>query len=118
MGQQTHIVFMNNVLMFDNWIKSGLIYINDILDQNWCITQQFIHVLDKIKNKSNWMSQYSMLKKAIPLKCQSLIWEEKSYKTELNIDRNVCTCIIRKSQSKLEDIDNATIYDTLLRKRT
>jgi hypothetical protein len=30
----TFILFKNNSLMFDNWINSDLIYINDILNEN------------------------------------------------------------------------------------
>ena len=37
--------------MFDNWINSDLIYINDILNENAEISQNLI--LDKLKYKNN-----------------------------------------------------------------
>ena len=47
--------------MFDNWINSDLIYINDILSENGEIRQNLI--LYKIKYKNNWISEYICLKK-------------------------------------------------------
>ena len=47
--------------MFDNWINSDLIYINDILSENGEISQNLI--LYKIKYKNNWISEYICLKK-------------------------------------------------------
>ena len=41
-------MFKNKSLMFDNWINSDLIYINDILNENGEISQNLI--LDKFKN--------------------------------------------------------------------
>jgi hypothetical protein len=41
--------------MFDNWINSDLIYINDILSENGEISQNLI--LYKIKYKNNWISE-------------------------------------------------------------
>jgi hypothetical protein len=38
-------MFKNKSLMFDNWINSDLIYINDILNENGEINQNLI--LDK-----------------------------------------------------------------------
>jgi hypothetical protein len=46
-------VFINKSLMFDNWINSDLIYINDILNENGEISQNLI--LDKLKYKNNWI---------------------------------------------------------------
>jgi hypothetical protein len=48
------IIFKNKSLMFDNWINSDLIYINDILNENGEISQNLI--IDKLKYKNNWMS--------------------------------------------------------------
>ena len=48
--------------MFDNWINSDLIYINDILNENGEISQNLI--LDKLKNKNNWISEFICLKKS------------------------------------------------------
>jgi hypothetical protein len=47
-------MFKNKSLMFDNWINSDLIYINDILNENGEISQNLI--LDKLKYKNNWIN--------------------------------------------------------------
>jgi hypothetical protein len=49
-------MFKNKSLMFDNWINSDLIYINDILNENGEISQNLI--LDKLKYKHNWISEF------------------------------------------------------------
>jgi hypothetical protein len=61
------IVFKNKSLMFDNWINSYLIYINDISNENGEISQSLI--LDKLKYKNNWISEFICLHKAIPNEC-------------------------------------------------
>jgi hypothetical protein len=58
-----NIFIIKIFLMFDNWINSDLIYINDILNENGEISQNLI--LDKLKYKNNWISEFICLKKAI-----------------------------------------------------
>jgi hypothetical protein len=41
---------------------SGIFFVNDIIDNFGKITQEFI--LHKLKNKSNWISEFSILKKS------------------------------------------------------
>jgi hypothetical protein len=53
-------MFKNTSLMFDNWINSDLIYINDILDENGEIIYNFIS--DKLKYMTNWISEFICLK--------------------------------------------------------
>ena len=65
------IMFKNKSLMFDNWINSDLIYINDILNENGEISQNLI--LDKLKYKNNWISEFICLKKAIPYRLKTLL---------------------------------------------
>ena len=48
------IMLKNKSLMFDNWINSDLIYINDILNENGEISPNLI--LDKLKYNNNWIS--------------------------------------------------------------
>ena len=52
-------MFKNKSLMFDNWINSDLIFINDSLNENGEINQNLI--LDKLKYKNNWMSEFICL---------------------------------------------------------
>jgi len=49
-----HITFENKPIVFENWIKSDLIYVNDILDSTKTLSSKFI--LEKLKFKSNWIA--------------------------------------------------------------
>jgi hypothetical protein len=47
-----------NIYFFKEWINSGIFVVNDIIDNNGKIMQEFI--LHKLKNKSNWISEFSI----------------------------------------------------------
>ena len=44
----------HKTLLFNNWINSDLIYVNDILDENGEIPHNCI--LNCLNNKSNWIT--------------------------------------------------------------
>jgi hypothetical protein len=50
------ITFEFIFLFFKEWINSGIFFANDIIANNGKITQEFI--LHKLKNKSNWISEF------------------------------------------------------------
>ena len=56
-----HITFENKPIVFENWIKSDLIYINDILDSTKSVSSKFI--LEKLKCKSNWIVEFNIVNK-------------------------------------------------------
>jgi hypothetical protein len=64
------ITFEFFFFFFKEWINSGIFFANDIIDNNGKITQEFI--LHKLKNKSNWISEFSILIKAFPQKLHKL----------------------------------------------
>jgi hypothetical protein len=49
---------VQNIHFFKEWINSGIFVVNDIIDNNGKIMQEFI--LHKLKNKSNWISEFSI----------------------------------------------------------
>ncbi len=55
------ITFKNKTILFQNWIKSGLIYINDIIDDQGKISENYI--INKLIKKSNWISEINILKR-------------------------------------------------------
>ena len=65
-------------LLFNNWINSDLIYVNDILDENGEISHNFI--LNRLNNKSNWITEFTIMKKAIPKEWVDIIKTENSKK--------------------------------------
>ena len=58
-----HITFENKPVVFENWIKSDLIYVNDILDATKTLSSKFI--LENLKLKSNWIAEFNIVKKSI-----------------------------------------------------
>ena len=56
------IKFDHKTLLFNNWINSDLIYVNDILDENGEISHNFI--LNRLNNKSNWITEFTIMKKS------------------------------------------------------
>jgi hypothetical protein len=55
-----------------------LIYVNDILDENGEISHNFI--LNCLNNKSNWITEFTIMKKAIPKEWVDIIKTENSKK--------------------------------------
>ena len=80
------IMFKNKSLMFDNWINSDLIYINDILNENGEISQNLI--LDKLIYKNNWISEFISLKKAIPNEWYHTLQAQNSIKSVVNFQKD------------------------------
>jgi hypothetical protein len=64
--------------IFKEWINSGMFFINDIIDNNVKITQEFI--LHKLKSKSNLISEFSILEKAFPKNWIDILKTESSFK--------------------------------------
>ena len=58
------IMHRNKVLIFKNWIKSNIITIRDLLNQQGKISENII--LNKLDEQSNWISQLAIVKKSIP----------------------------------------------------
>jgi hypothetical protein len=73
-----------------NWIKSGIIFINDILDE-YCHISEY-KIIAKLRNKQNWISKLNILKKAIP----------KLWKETLIIQDSIKTQVIQKKNVKIE----------------
>ena len=80
------IMFINKSLMFDNWINSDLIYINDILNENGEIGQNLI--LDKLKYKNNWISEFICLIKAMPNEWYHTLQAQNSIKIVVNVQKD------------------------------
>jgi hypothetical protein len=50
-------------LLFNNWINSNLVYINDLLDEKGKLTEEFI--CKKLKCNLNWISEIYTFKKGL-----------------------------------------------------
>ena len=104
------IKFGNKCLFFKNWVKSGLIFINDIIDKKGNLTETFI--LEKLENKCNWISEFHILKMSIPKEWFSILSKENSIYSKVNI----CTTKIRWRNNLLnaEELNNKMFYNVLV----
>ena len=50
-------------IFFQHWIKSRIIFVNDVLFQNGTVDQCIIY--RQLKNTKNWMAETKILKMAI-----------------------------------------------------
>ena len=72
--------------MFDNWINSDLIYINDILNENGEISPNLI--LDKLKYKNNWISEFICLQKVIHNEWYHTLQAQNFIKSVVNFQKD------------------------------
>jgi predicted ATPase len=86
MYSNKYIKFNNKSLIYKNWIDSNLLYVNDITDENGRVSQDYL--IEKLKNKIIFFSEFSRLKKAIPKEWYVQLSEEKSVKTTINIKKS------------------------------
>ena len=73
------IKFDHKTLLFNNWINIDLIHVNDILDENGERSHNFI--LSRLNNKSNWITEFTITKNAIPKEWVDIIKTENSPKS-------------------------------------
>ena len=68
--------------MLENWINSGIIFINDTIDDQGNISQ--VVIPQNLICKQNWMSETSIVKKS-----NSAEWK-KIIENEVNHDKGEC----------------------------
>ena len=107
------ITSKNRYLLFKNWINSNLIFVNDILDDNGKLSEK--HILSKLENKTNWISEFSILKKAIPKEWVLCLSCENSIKTKVNIKKN--KWVWNNQFIDINIITNKCFYMSLLKKK-
>jgi hypothetical protein len=76
-----YIKFKGNCLVKVNWIKSGIIFIYDILDEYGHISEY--KIIAKLRNKQNWISELNILKKAIPKQWTDILITQDSIKPQV-----------------------------------
>ena len=82
-----YIKFQNKCLVFTQWIKDNIYCMNDIINDQGYITQDYI--LSKLSNKSNWISEFTRLKNSIPKEWINILKSEDSIKTNVKTDLNL-----------------------------
>ena len=81
-----------------------------MIDENGDIRQNFI--LNKLKNKTNWIAEFMTIKRAIPKEWIDILQSESSIKTTVNIDK--CSFSFGRANINLKDLNNKYIYKSLI----
>jgi hypothetical protein len=66
--------------------------VNDITDENGRVSQDYL--IEKLKNKIIFFSEFSRLKKAIPKGWYVQLSEQKSVKTTINIKKKILFLLV------------------------
>ena len=105
-----HIQFKGKGIIFKSWIESGILFVNDIIHPSSGKIDEHI-ILDKLKNKSNWISQINIIKNVIPR-----IW-----KIALNSNASTKTYVKTTLEIKINhlcvlNLCNKDFYSIMVRK--
>ena len=106
-----YIKFRGQCLIFKNWIESGIIFINDIIDINGNISDVFL--LNKLRNKCDWISEISKLKAAIPTSWKTILKDEHSIKSKIKTSSKL-RIYINKKLIDIDSTQNKQIYNILI----
>ena len=74
-----HIKFKNKYLCFLSWINSGILLINDIINEHGEIDENVI--LRKLENKTYWISEINIVKTGMPITWRKVLKSEESTKS-------------------------------------
>ena len=106
------IRFNGKLLFYTNWIKSGILYIKDLFDNNGNF-HDINYFSNILVNKSNWLCEYNTLKKVIkPIKeCQ-----DTTKAAFINIDKQTTIHLKNQTKISLNMISSKILYDILINK--
>jgi hypothetical protein len=104
-----YMKYKGKCLVKVNWIKSGIIFINDILEEYGHISEY--KIIAKLRNKQNWISELNILKKSIPELWKETLITQDSIKTQVIPKKYVK---IEKNQIQNLQIKNKEVYKILL----
>lgn len=104
-----YILFQNKTLMYKSWIDSGILFVNDVINNEGNIDHNVI--LSKLRNKANWISETEKLKKAIPSNWKTVLKTEQSRLSKVKTTLTFNTQITASLQN------NRTIYRRLLKQQ-
>ena len=104
------IVFKNKPIFFKTWLKSGLKFVNDIVDENGIKPIEWF--ADKLICKNNWICEYNIVKIAIekllqPFKVKNIIYEN------IHIKDNPYFILQNHRIVNIKDFSSKLFYDIL-----
>ena len=102
------IRYKNKTLIFKHWIESGIIYVNDLINEKGIITSDIL--LSKLKIKNNWLTELHQVLQAIPNKWKLIIRENDSVNTKVNPKRVQEHCFKFRNNLIKEKTTSKQIY--------
>ena len=102
------IKYFNKCLLFKEWIKSDIFFVNDLINEKGEIAENVIY--NKLINKSNWISQISKIKIALPNSWKFILKSENSLKTKVKTQLKTEIYVSKGKTIDLENINNKLIY--------
>ena len=102
-----HIRFRGKTLIFKSWINSDILFLNDIIGQSGCLDET--KILGKLKNKTNWISQVNIIKKAVPGVWKGILKSRESKLTVVN-----ATLKLTFNRENSLNMNNKDFYRTML----
>lgn len=70
--------FQNKCLFFKSWISCDILYVKDVFDETGKFFSE-AYFLDRIKDKRNWVTEYTVVKKIILSKCKTFNTTQARY---------------------------------------
>lgn len=104
-----HILLNGKNLIFKHWIDSGILFLNDLIGENGHIQEQ--HTFLKLKNKTNWLSEFNRVLKSIPCSWRNILKTNNSVMTKVKTSLSISLDL----KIKFTDMTNKNIYRTLLK---
>ena len=98
----------NKPLFFHNWIKSKLLFVNDVINEHGEINEHFI--LTKLDNKVNWISEISILRNSLPKEWKRILKQNNSNKTKVRTKLS----LLPFQSSQMDSFSNKHIYTLLI----
>ena len=107
-----YIKFRGKLVIHKSWIKSGIIYMKDLVDNQGKINER--NITPKLTDKTNWIAEFTMIKKAIPKEWLDRLQSNTDWTNyQLNI-RNIKLRLKHKNKEKnLLKLQNKDIYNIL-----
>lgn len=99
-------------LFFKSWISSDILFVNDIVDKNGVLDANLIY--NKLKDKTNWIAELSLLKKCLPKQWTHEVQKEQSKLTQIKTDLNI---YLDNQDINIKYTTNKQIYQFLIKKK-
>ena len=102
----------NNVLFFENWIKTGFVYVKDFYDMNGKFVSEQ-NVYNKLMYKRNWIQEYMIIRSVLQKTLRNV---NTIYAKYTNIKHRY-TIVINGCHQSILDKKAKFVYDVLIEKK-